>query len=64
MQRQEARFRAYKKTVEREAETSHMIEAAEARAIALRDGQLQEISNKALFYPQYGKKDYANQLPL
>jgi len=42
----EARFRAHRKTVEKEAETSHMIEAAEARAIALRDSQLQELKDK------------------
>jgi gentisate 1,2-dioxygenase len=42
----EARFRAHRKTVEKEAETSHMIEAAEARAIVLRDRKLQEMNNK------------------
>ncbi|KUJ17727.1 uncharacterized protein LY89DRAFT_60414 [Mollisia scopiformis] len=43
----EARFRAHRKAVEKEAETCHMIEAAEARALVLRDRQLQEMNNKA-----------------
>jgi hypothetical protein len=42
----EARFRAHKKAVEREAETCHMIEAAEAREVVLRDRQLQEMNNR------------------
>ncbi|KAL3425249.1 hypothetical protein PVAG01_02040, partial [Phlyctema vagabunda] len=43
----EAKFRAHRKTVEREAETCHMIEAAEVRAIVLRDRQLQEMNDRA-----------------
>lgn len=60
----EARFRAHKKTVEKEVETCHMIEAAEERAIALRERQLQEMSNKGVFSLQYSKKDYTNRRPL
>lgn len=49
----EARFRAHRKTVEKEAETCHMIEAAEARAIVLRDRKLQEMSNKGTKFTIY-----------
>jgi hypothetical protein len=41
------RFRNHKKTVEKEAETSHMIEEAEERALVLRNRQLQEIERKS-----------------
>jgi hypothetical protein len=39
-------FRSHKKTVEKEAETCHMIEAAESRALALRNQELQELREK------------------
>jgi hypothetical protein len=51
----EARFRAHKKTVGKEAETCHMIEAAEERAIALRNRQLQEMNNKSIVFPDESK---------
>lgn len=40
------RFRNHKKMVEKEAETCHMIDAAESRALALRNQELQELREK------------------
>lgn len=54
----EARFRAHKKAVEKEAETSHMIEAAEARAVVLRDRQLQEMNNRGILSSQLPCSDH------
>lgn len=47
------RFREHRKTVEREAETCHMIEAAEARALVEANRKLDEIERK-------GKKRFHN----
>jgi hypothetical protein len=47
------RFRTHRKTVEKEAETCHMIEAAEARALVEANRKLDEIDRK-------GKKCYRN----
>ena len=44
----EARFRLHRKTVDREAEVCHMIEAAESRAIFMRDRHLQELNDKVI----------------
>jgi hypothetical protein len=49
----ETRFRAHRKTVEREAELCHMIEAAESRALVLRDKQLQELNNKGKLFTSW-----------
>lgn len=42
-------FRNHKKTVEKEAEACHMIEAAESRALILRHQELQELKEKGGF---------------
>jgi hypothetical protein len=41
-------FRNHKKTVEKEAGTCHMIEAAESRALTLRNQELQELRKKGM----------------
>jgi hypothetical protein len=41
-------FRNHKKTVEKEAGTCHMIEAAESRALALRNQELQDLREKGM----------------
>lgn len=45
----ERRFRFHRKNVEKEAELCNMIEAAESRALVLRDRQLQEMNDKGYF---------------
>ena len=42
----ETRFRAHRKTVEKEAEVCNMIEAAEVRAVVLRDKKLRQLQDK------------------
>jgi hypothetical protein len=42
----ESKFRTHRKNVDKEAEVCHMIEAAEARAVMIRDKHLQQLSNK------------------
>lgn len=42
-------FRRHKKIVEKEAEACHMIEAAESRALVLRNQELQELKEKGMF---------------
>jgi hypothetical protein len=42
------RFREHGKTVEKEAETCHMIEAAEARALVEANRKLEEIERKGI----------------
>jgi hypothetical protein len=44
----EARFRAHEKSVEKEAEVCNMIEAAEARAVVLRDKKLRQLQDQGL----------------
>ena len=41
-------FRNHRKTVEKEAETCHMVEAAESRALVLRNQELQELKEKGM----------------
>jgi len=43
------RFRNNKKTVEKEAEICHVIEAKEERELMLRDRQVQEFNSKGLY---------------
>jgi hypothetical protein len=42
----EKRFRAHRKTVEKEAEVCNMIEAAELRAVVLRDKKLRQLQEQ------------------
>jgi hypothetical protein len=43
------RFRLHRKKVDREAETCHMIEAAEEKAIVLRERALEKANNHGMF---------------
>jgi hypothetical protein len=44
----ETRFRAHRKTVEKEAEVCNMIEAAEVRAVVLRDKKLRQLQDQGM----------------
>jgi hypothetical protein len=44
----ETRFRAHRKTVEKEAEVCNMIEAAEVRAVVLRNNKLRQLQDQGM----------------
>jgi hypothetical protein len=44
----ETRFRAHRKTVEKESEVCNMIEAAEVRAVVLRDKKLRQLQDQGM----------------
>ncbi|KAG9232011.1 hypothetical protein BJ875DRAFT_497845 [Amylocarpus encephaloides] len=52
----EARFRVHRKTVDREADVCHMIEAAESMEVVKRDRHLQELNDKDSPHNQFQLK--------